>query len=186
MLQLEEIDPKTLGQRLAEARKARGVTQEDVADFLGYSRPTYIAMEKGERPAKADEIIRLAGYFGRSVHEMVRLGEPVVALQPHLRATAEKMKSGDEKRLLEAIDELQRFAEDYRELEVLMKAPLRTSFPNEVKLDSPIDVMELAEGVAIQERRRLGLGDQPVVHLRSILEWDVGLRIFYGAKLPSA
>ena len=186
MLQLEEIDPKTLGQRLAEARKARGVTQEDVADFLGYSRPTYIAMEKGERPVKADEIIRLAGHFGRSVHELVRSGEPVVALQPHLRATAEKMKSGDEKRLLEAIDELQRFAEDYRELEVLMKAPLRTSFPNEVKLDSPIDVMELAEGVAIQERRRLGLGDQPVVHLRSILEWDVGLRIFYGAKLPSA
>ena len=56
MLQLEEIDPKILGQRLAEARKARGVTQEDVAGFLGYSRPTYIAMEKGERPAKADEI----------------------------------------------------------------------------------------------------------------------------------
>lgn len=186
MLQLEEIDPKILGQRLAEARKARGVTQEEVADFLGCSRPTYIAMEKGERPAKADEIIKLAGYFGRSVHEMVRLGEPVVALQPHLRATAEKMRAGDDKKLLEAIDELQRFAEDYKELEDLMQAPLRTSFPNEVKLDAPIDVTELAEGVAIQERRRLGLGDQPAVHLRSILEWDVGLRIFYGARLPSA
>jgi transcriptional regulator with XRE-family HTH domain len=59
MLQLEEIDPKTLGQRIAEARKARGVTQEDVAEFLGYSRPTYIAIEKGERPSKADEIIWL-------------------------------------------------------------------------------------------------------------------------------
>ncbi len=186
MLQLEEIDPKTLGQRLAEARKARGVTQEDVAEFLGYSRPTYIAMEKGERPTKADEIIRLAGYFGRSVHELVRPGEPVVALQPHLRATAERMKAGDDRHLLEAIDELQRFAEDYRELEELMNASLRTNFPSEVKLDTPIDVTELAEGVAVQERRRLGLGDQPVVHLRSILEWDVGLRIFYGEKLPSA
>jgi Zn-dependent peptidase ImmA (M78 family)/transcriptional regulator with XRE-family HTH domain len=186
MRQLEENDPKTLGQRIAEARKARGVTQEDVAEFLGYSRPTYIAIEKGERPAKADEIIRLAGYFGRSVHELVRPGEPVVALQPHLRATAERMKAGSGGQLLDAIDELQRFAEDYRELEQLMNAPLRTSFPSEVKLDTPIDVTELAEGVAVQERRRLGLGDQPVIHLRSILEWDVGLRIFYGAKLPSA
>src|SRR5262249_51981863 len=95
MLQLEEIDPKALGQRLAEARKARGLTQEDVAAFLGYSRPTYIAIEKGERPAKGDEIIRLATYFGRSVHELVRPGEPVIALQPHLRAAAERIKTGD-------------------------------------------------------------------------------------------
>lgn len=186
MLRLEEIDPKILGQRLAEARKARGVTQEAVAEFLGYSRPTYIAMEKGERPAKADEIMRLATYFGRTVHELVRPGEPVVALQPHLRGVAEKMKAGDDRQLLEAIDEFQRFAEDYRQLEELMIVPLRTNFPPELSLDTPIDVTELADGVASQERRRLGLGDQPVVHLRSILEWDVGLRIFYGEKLPSA
>lgn len=186
MLQLEEIDPKSLGQRLAEARKARGVTQEDVAAFLGYSRPTYIAMEKGERPAKAGEIMRLATFFGRTVHELVRPGEPVVALQPHLRGVAERMKAGDDRQLLEAIDELQRFAEDYRQLEELMNVPLRTTFPPELSLDTPIDVTGLAEGVAVQERRRLGLGDQPVVHLRSILEWDVGLRIFYGEKLPSA
>src|SRR5229473_7046428 len=187
MLQLEEIDPKTLGQRLAEARKARGVTQEDVAEFLGYSRPTYIAMEKGERPTKADEIMRLARYFGRTVHELVRAGEPVVALQPHLRGVAERMKAGDDRQLLEAIDELQRFAEDYRQLEGMMNTPLRTNFPSEksLDLDTPVDVTELAESMAVQERRRLGLGDQPVVHLRSILEWDVGLRIFYGEKLPS-
>src|SRR5262245_59689282 len=127
MLQLEEIDPKIMGQRLAEARKARGVTQEDVTEFLGYSRPTYIAMEKGERPPKAEEIIRLAAYFGRSVHELVRPGAPVVALQPHLRATPERMKAADHRQLLEAVDELQRFAEDYQELEDLMKAPLRTN-----------------------------------------------------------
>src|SRR5439155_16557740 len=118
-----------------EARKARGVTQEDAAEFLGYSRPTYIAIEKGERLPKADEIIRLAGYFGRSAHELVRPGEPVVALQPHLRAAAERMKAGDNRQLLEPIAELQRFAEDYRELEELMNAPLRTNFPREVKLD---------------------------------------------------
>ncbi len=186
MLQPEGIHPKTLGQRLAEARKARGLTQEDVAEFLGYSRPTYIAMEKGERTAKADEIVRLAGYFGRSVHELVRSGAPVAALQPHLRSSPNWSKTKDERQLLQAIDELQRFAEDYRELEELMNAPLRSNFPSEVKLDTPIDVTELAEGVAVQERRRLGLGDQPVVHLRSILEWEVGLRIFYGEKLPSA
>src|SRR4051794_22722404 len=51
-----EIDPRVLGQRIAESRKARGKTQEEVAEFLGCSRPTYIAIEKGDRAAKPEEI----------------------------------------------------------------------------------------------------------------------------------
>ncbi len=185
MPQLEMIDPRILGQRIAEARKARGKTQEDVAEFLGCSRPTYIAIEKGERLAKSDEIVRLASFLGRKVNELVRPTEPVVDLQPHLRAVAERMKGADEAALDAAIDELQRLAEDYRDLETMTGAPLRFNYPPEIPLNPRVDPAELAEGVAIQERRRLGLGDQPVIHLRSMLEWDVGLRIFYG-DLPSA
>jgi len=40
-----DINPRLLGQRISEARKARGKTQEEVAGFLNYSRPTYIAIE---------------------------------------------------------------------------------------------------------------------------------------------
>src|SRR5229473_1538627 len=178
-------DPRILGQRIAEARKARGKTQEEVADFLEYSRPTYIAIEKGDRAAKSDEIIKLASFLGRKVHELVRPTEPVVELQPHLRAVVEKMKGGDEEALNAAIDELQRLAEDYRDLEKLMNAPMRFNYPPEVTLNPRIDAAELAESVAFQERQRLGLGDQPVIYLRSTLEWDVGLRLFYW-DLPSA
>jgi len=180
------LDPRILGQRIAEARKARGKTQEEVAEFLGFSRPTYIAIEKGDRLAKADEIIKLAPFLGKKVNDLVRPTEPVVDLQPHLRAVAEKMKGADEPALLAAIGDLQELAEDYRELERTMNAPLRFNYPAEVSLDSRIDAAELAEGVASQERRRLGLGDQPIIHLRSTLEWDVGLRIFYSSALPSA
>src|SRR6266581_2175173 len=185
MPQLETIDPRILGQRIAEARKARGKTQEEVAGFLACSRPTYIAIEKGDRAAKSDEIIKLASFLGRKVHELVRPTEPVVDLQPHLRAVAEKMKGADEEALNAAIDELQRLAEDYRDLEQLMNAPLRFNYPPEVTLTPRIDSAELAEGVAQQERQRLGLGDQPVIYLRNTLEWNVGLRIFYW-DLPSA
>ena len=179
------IDPRRLGQRIAESRKARGKTQEEVAEFLGYSRPTYIAIEKGERQAKSDEIIKLAAFLGRKVHDLVRPSEPIVDLQPHLRAVAEKMKGGDEIALNNAIDEFQRLAEDYRELERIMNAPLRFNYPADVSLSSRIDPAEFAEGEALRERQRLGLGDQPIINLRAMLEWDVGLRIFYW-KLPSA
>src|SRR5271157_2983779 len=120
-----ELDPRILGQRISEARKSRGKTQEDVAEFLGYSRPTYIAIEKGERTAKPDEIIKLASFFGRKINELVRPGEPVTDLQPHLRAVADKMKAGDHSALNASIDQLQALAEDYRDLERIMNAPLR-------------------------------------------------------------
>ncbi|MEX2306158.1 MAG: XRE family transcriptional regulator [Pirellulales bacterium] len=185
MLSLENADPRLIGQRIAQARKARGKTQEEVANHLECSRPTYIAIEKGERQLKPAEITKLADFLGRRVHELVRPGEPVVDLQPHLRAVAEKMREEDRGALQEGIDELQRLAIDYLELERIMKAPLRMNYPAEISLTSRIEVIQLAESAAIQERRRLGLGDQPVIRLRGILEWDVGLRIFYW-KLPSA
>jgi Zn-dependent peptidase ImmA (M78 family)/DNA-binding XRE family transcriptional regulator len=181
-----DINPRVLGQRIAEARKARGKTQEEVAGFLGCSRPTYIAIEKGDRPAKPDEIVKMASFFGRKVHELVRPGEPVTDLQPHLRAVADKMKSGDQTGLNAAIDQLQALAEDYRDLERVMNAPLRSNYPPEVMLNTKIDPAEQAEVIAEQERKRLGLGDQPVIYLRNTLEWDVGLRIFYTGDLPSA
>ena len=182
-----ELDPRVLGQRISEARKSRGKTQEEVAEFLGYSRPTYIAIEKGERAARPDEIIKLASFFGRKVNELVRPGEPVTDLQPHLRAVADKMNRGDQfqARLNGAIDQLQALAEDYLELERLMGSPHRPSYPAEVVLNLKLDPAQQAEVVANQERNRLGLGDQPVIELRSTLEWDVGLRIFYSRDLPS-
>jgi Zn-dependent peptidase ImmA (M78 family)/DNA-binding XRE family transcriptional regulator len=180
-----EIDPRVMGQRIAEARKARGMTQEEVAGYLGCSRPTFIAIEKGERRAKPDEVIKLASLFGRNVNELARPGQPVTDLQPHLRAAADKMKPGDRSALNASIDQLQALAEDYRELERIMNAPLRINNPTEVVLNPRLDPAEQAEVIAEQQRKRLGLGDQPVIYLRSTLEWDVGLRIFYSDDLPS-
>jgi Zn-dependent peptidase ImmA (M78 family)/DNA-binding XRE family transcriptional regulator len=180
-----EIDPRVLGQRIAEARRARGKTQEEVAAYLRVSRPTYIAVEKGDRAAKPDVIIKLAAFFGRKVHELVRSGAPVTGLQPHLRAVADKMEEGGQTGLNTAIDQLRALAEDYQELERVMNAPLRPSYPPEVVLNPKIDPAEQAEVVAEQERKRLGLGDQPVIYLRDTLEWDLGLRIFYTGDLPS-
>jgi Zn-dependent peptidase ImmA (M78 family)/DNA-binding XRE family transcriptional regulator len=180
---LPPIDPKRLGQRLFEARQARGLTQQEAADYLQCSRPVLIAIEKGTRPAKPDEIIKLASLYGRTVHELVRPGEPVSDLQPHLRAAVRKNEPGNEE-MEQAIKDLQRFAENYRELETLMGTPMTSNYPPEVPLTDHVKVAALAEDVAIRERSRLGLGDQPVYELRELLEADVGLRIMYG-DLPS-
>lgn len=179
---LEQIDPKVIGLRLAEARKARGVTQEDAATQLGCSRPTLIAIEKGTRQPKGEEIVILAKLYGHKVSDIVRPGEPLADLQPHLRAVAQQMKV-DDSEVAVGIAALQRFAEDYRRLERILSVSLPTNYPEVVTIGrgSPAS---LAEDVADQERRRLGVGDQPVIHLRSLLEAEVGLRIAY-EDLPS-
>lgn len=182
MLDIENVDPKVLGQRLADARKARGVTQGDAAKHIGCSRPTFIAIEKGNRYPKAEEIVKLASLYGRKVSDIVRPGEPLTDLQPHLRAVAKQMKA-DGAGIADAISALQEFAEDYHRLEKLLNVPLRMNYPPEVHIGRG-NVISLAEDVATQERQRLGLGDQPVIHLRNLLEAEVGLRIVY-EDLPS-
>ena len=65
-----------------------------------------------------------------------------------------------------------------------MNAPLRLNYPPEVRLSTHVNPAAFAEDVAVQERQRLGLGDQPIIDLRNILEAEVGLRIIY-ESLPS-
>lgn len=182
-MKLDQLDPKVIGQRLADARKARDVTQEDAAVHLGCSRPTLIAIEKGTRAAKPEEIVALAALYGRKVHEIVRPGEPLSDLQPHLRTVAQEMKA-DGAEVSQAISALQKFAEDYNRLERMLNVTLRQNYPEPVKLGTRVDVVALAEDEAVKERQRLGLGDQPVIHVRSLLEVEVGLRIVY-EDLPS-
>lgn len=179
----EPASPRIVGQRLAEARKARGITQEVAAEHLGLSRPTFIAIEKGERAAKPAEIVKLAALYGQPVHQFVRTTEPVIDFQPHFRAAVEKVKPADADQLRVAIGEFKDFVEDYLDLERRMKAPMRLNYPPPVALNPRVNVAELAEDVANRERQRLGLGDQPIPNIRTLLESEVGVRIFFG-RLP--
>jgi transcriptional regulator with XRE-family HTH domain len=175
VFETQEIDPRLVGRRLAEARKACGRTQEEAAAFLGCSRPTLIAVEKGDRLPKAEEVIKLAGFYGRTVHEIVRPTAPAVPLEPHLRAVVDAPPD-TAKELYAAIVELARFAEDYRALELLLESPAKTSHPPEVTLPKRDGMIpDFAEDAALRERDRLGLGLQPVLDLRELLETDVGV-----------
>jgi len=135
-------------------------------------------LRKGSRLPKPEEVVTLASLYGRKVNEIVRAGEPLADLQPHLRAVAQEMNA-DDAEVGQAISALQRFAEDYNRLERILNVSLRLNYPEEVKLGARVDVVSLAEDEAIKERQRLGLGDQPVIHLRNLLEIEVGLRIIY-------
>ena len=176
------LDPGILGSRLQQARKARRLTQQEVADTLGVARTTIVAMEKGERRVQPAELIRLADLYGRQVHDLIRQRPTQQDFSAVFRALATRDESEATERDAYVI-EFQRLCEDYLELEELCGAPLARRYPPEYSAHgAPVE--RAAEDIASQERNRLGLGDGPVVHLRELLENDIGLRVF-SMELPS-
>lgn len=170
-----------LAARLREARRARGVSQDTAAQEIGVSRPTLIALEQGRRPAKPDEIVLLARLYGRSVAELVRPAPPVTGLVAQFRVGAGGGAAGTD--MAHAVDDLQRLADSIVALEEATGVQRPRHYP------APYDVTGLppevsAEQIADAERRRLGLGDGPLLQLRSVLENDVGLLVF-AVRLPS-
>ncbi|MGH2531663.1 MAG: helix-turn-helix domain-containing protein [Thermomicrobiales bacterium] len=172
---LNSIDPITIGERLAEARRARGLTQQQAADALGVARTTITAMEKGVRRPRAVELVTLARLYGRPVGELVR---PVPqAPRPNFVVQFRAARGSEEG---SADPDVQRF-EDlcrwYVDLEELLGAPLPRRYPGVYDV-SGTPPERAAEEVAASERNRLGLGDGPVGDLWGMLETDVGLRVF--------
>ena len=62
---------KDIGSVLQEARTSRGLTQADIAPQLGVSRATVAQIETGRRSLKAEDLSRLAVFYGCSLSELL-------------------------------------------------------------------------------------------------------------------
>ena len=182
---LDAIDLRDLGKRLQLARKRQGLTQADAARIIGVARTTVTAVEKGDRRIKASELMKLAEAYGREVSDFVTdrpiIDRPVVQFRSAFSRTVE-----DEKLIAPFVIELTDLCSDYLELERITGKSLVRNYPSLYQYDHYSGRSEqAAEGIAIAERNRLGLGDAPLPILRDFLEKHVGLRIFYLPLKPS-
>lgn len=190
---LEQIDKQALGLLLQEARKKSGLTQAEAAELIGAARTTLVAIEKGERKLKPQELILLARGYGRDVSDFVRADvvsdsqskSSYIRIKPfeiQFRA-ALKRSMVEEEKIQRVIFEFEALCQKYQELERLCQSPLLRNDPPEYHVDY-LSIEMAAESIALSERQRLGLGDGPIPFLRDILEQNVGLRIFY-IPMPS-
>lgn len=63
---MKEISKK-IGERVKQAREEKGLTQRELAEYLGYSTMGISYFEQGEREMKISDIHRLASYFGKDI-----------------------------------------------------------------------------------------------------------------------
>lgn len=180
---LEKIDPKLLGNRLQESRNARGLKQQDIADEMDMSRTTIVAIEKGERQVKAEELIKFARIYGRDVSKLL---DRVTVAQDFVPQFRQNWREDfNETPELEKVSfDLQQFAEDYIKLEHI-NGITRIENPSPQYRWKGASPEQAAEEIAIGERNRLGIGDGPISNLRERLEMDIGLRIFF-FPMPSS
>ena len=181
---VDTADPKLLGQRLQEARRARGLTQQHVAESMGMARTTVTALEKGDRRIRPGELISLAQLYGRPVGYFIGSRKTVSDFSVQFRTALNDTRGAETQQALnQGVHDFQDLCEDYLYLETVNGMSPQQSYPAQYAV-SGFPPEDAAEDVAASERNRLGLGDGPILNLREILENEVGLRIFY-ADLPS-
>lgn len=168
-----------LSRRLREAREEAGLTQQQVADWLGIRRPRVVEIETGKRAVKSDELARLATLYGRSI-AWFTLGKP--AAQDLVAAAL--FRAGDK-----ADPTLRREATGMaRRCHLLTQVESRLAQPRHLATaprysddDALLDQTrsyEHGRAVAYQERNRLGLGlTSPLRDPWGIVE-GAGLHVF--------
>jgi Zn-dependent peptidase ImmA (M78 family)/DNA-binding XRE family transcriptional regulator len=171
------MPPYLVGERLRQARDAAGVTQAAAAAAIDAARTTIIAIEKGERRVRLGELQKLAQLYRSSVNALLRQESVHVDLVPRFR----KMP-GQDAEAERAAELMASLAQAEVELENLLGVKRAASLPPERPLLSG-DVKVQAENDAAELRQRLGLGLAPIPNLVSILEMDMGVRV-YVRRLP--
>lgn len=162
-----------VGRRLRVSREAAGLTQARAASKIGIARTTLVAIEQGVRRARTDEIQRLAQAYSTSVNAILRTESVFVALIPRFR----KITGTEDPESLAAAKLLQHLVRAEVELEAILNAPRRFNYPRERPLMRG-DVNAQAQHDATELRHWVGLGLAPVRNIASLLELDLGVRLY--------
>ena len=168
-----QLSPAHVGSRLRTAREAAGMTQAKAAALVGLARTSLVAVEKGERKARTRELQRLARAYRTTVNTILRREAAFVEFTPRFR----KLTSSAESHCSEAAELLERLVRAEVELESLLGVRRSFNYPPERPLLGG-DVVRQAEQDATELRHWLGLGLAPVRDMLSLLELDLGLRVY--------
>lgn len=170
---LDQISPADVGERLRIARESAGITQADAAASINVARTTLVAIEQGQRRARINELQQLSRLYRTSVNALLRQEAVHVDIAPRFRRLSDSSDGAAEA----AAQLMSGLAKAEVELENLLGIKRIHNYPPE----RPIlrgDVRAQAEQDALELRQRLGLGISPVPDIVTLLEMELGVRLY--------
>ncbi len=144
------------------------------------ARTTLVAIEKGQRAVRPDELLAFASLYGMSVGKLTSPDAIHVDLAAKFR-TGRRQGPVARGRAVPVAPEPT--CDRRRPTGAAVGQELRTDYPPPVRIDASRAVQQ-AEDAADALRARLGLGLGPIPDLIGTLETELGLRIFF-RPLPS-
>jgi len=173
MADLNELSAQEIGRRLRLARENAGIKQDDAAQIIGTSRPTLVAIEKGARRVRIQELQSLARSYGVSVNAILRREAVHTDLVPRFR----KLMETEDSHTTEAIQLFNDLIRADVELENVLGIKRRQNYPPEKGINEG-DIVVLAEKHAQELRNWLGLGPGPIADIFSVIELGLGVRLY--------
>ncbi|WP_247336936.1 XRE family transcriptional regulator [Bradyrhizobium sp. 147] len=162
-----------VGERLREARERVKLKQADAAESVGLSRTTLVAIEQGQRRVRINELRDLASLYRMSINELMRQEAIHANLTPKFR----KLFQQEDDAVERAVKQLEGLAKAEAELEQLLGIQPPRNYPPERPI-LPGDVRAQAEQDALELRQRLGLGLGPISDIVTLLELELGVRVY--------
>lgn len=176
---LGSFPPEDLGERLRLAREDRKMTQAVAASEAGMARTTLVAIEKGQRRVRLDELQNLTGIYRTTINELLRQEPIQINLLPQFR----KVSESEDATVEHAVSFLNDLVRAEVELEQLLGISRSVVYPPETPI-LPGNVKLQAEQDALDLRQWLGLGLNPINDIVSLLELQLGARV-YVRRLPT-
>jgi Zn-dependent peptidase ImmA (M78 family) len=170
-----------VGARIRKARIALGLSQAAFARALGFSSEFICLLEADKRAPSLATLNKIAAYLNQDIRSFLQ--EKEGAFNILLRGGTLKGPEGEglDPASQAVLERFKRYSDDYLKLERRVKSrlPLAPLYSN----ISP-------ERLAVEERRRLGLGDEPIRDIFALSELN-GCRILRlpipaGSKLSGA
>ncbi|MEL7688939.1 XRE family transcriptional regulator [Citromicrobium bathyomarinum] len=173
MTDLNELTAQEIGRRLRLARESAKIRQDEAAKVIGMSRPTLVSIEKGDRRVRIQELQALANHYGVSVNALLRREAVHTDLVPRFR----RLRETEDEHTGEAVQLLNDLVRAEVELENILGIERPKNYPPERGINTG-DVVELAEQHAQELRDWLGLGSGPIADIFSLMELDLGIRLY--------
>lgn len=164
------VSAEELGRRLKTARENAGLTQQQVAEAVRIPRTAVVQIEGGKRAVSSLELEKLARLFGRGIEEFVSESpfaeDPVAVLLRAVPGVA------NEERLASDLRRFANLAREATQLEELLGIQMTRSTPPQYDVrpaSARWEAVRQGKTLAIEERKRIGLGDSPVWEIAEII-----------------